>query len=222
MVKGLLLDFYGTVVEDDDAVVADIAGQVARGASTPTRAPDVVEAWQREFVLIAEGPPFRPLRASALASLAAVLAEVGCGGDPAALCAVQFAYWRSPPLRPGSRAFLASVPVPVCVVSDADRDDLDAAMARHGLAFDAVVCSEDVGAYKPDRAMFDAALDALGLAPHEVVHVGDSLRSDVAGAHGAGIRAGWVNRFGRPDTDGALAAFVLTDLSGLGPHLEQG
>lgn len=41
VIKGLLLDFYGTVVEDDDAIMDAIAAQVAAGASTPVTARDV-------------------------------------------------------------------------------------------------------------------------------------------------------------------------------------
>ena len=54
-----------------------------------------------------------------------------------------------------------------------------------------VIDSAVVGVSKPDPAIFALALDALGLpdvARSTVVHVGDSLRYDVAGALAAGIR----------------------------------
>jgi 2-haloacid dehalogenase len=169
----------------------------------------------REYEAVASGPEYRTLRDSALRSLATVMADVGCAGDPAALCARQFAYGRCPPLRPGTREFLSRVAVPICIVSDVDRADLTAAMAHHGLRFTAIVTSEDVRAYKPDRAMFTRALAALGLATDEVLHVGDSINTDVVGAHAAGIRAVWVNRHGRPVPEGAPVSHVITDLTGL-------
>ncbi|SCG56870.1 HAD family hydrolase [Micromonospora halophytica] len=215
MVRGLLLDFYGTVVEDDDALVAAIAARVAAGASTPVTAEAVAAAWMREYTTVAEGPPFRLLRDSAPESLARVMAEVGCPGDPAALYAAETARWGPPALRPGTREFLAGLRLPVCVVSDADRADLAAVVAHHGLTFTAVVTSEDVRAYKPDGAMFRRALAALGLAADEVLHVGDSLRTDVEGAHAAGIRAVWVNRHGTPAPAGAPVSHEITDLTGL-------
>ena len=46
--------------------------------------------------------------------------------------------------------------------------------------------------------MFTTALGLLGLGPHEVIHVGDSLTSDVAGAVRLGMPAAWVNRQRRP------------------------
>jgi len=210
-----LLDFYGTVVEDDDDVVEAIAKQVAARASEQVDTREVARAWAREYEAVADGRPFRSLRECAARSLATVMAEVGCPGDPALLCAAMYAYWRSPPPRPGTREFLSRVAVPICVVSDADRDDVEAAMARHGLAFTAVVTSEDVGAYKPAGAMFRRALAALGLAADEVLHVGDSLTADVAGAHAAGIRAVWVNRHGRAAPRDVPIAYQITNLADL-------
>jgi 2-haloacid dehalogenase len=214
-IRGLLLDFYGTVVEDDDSVMAAIAGQVAAATGPPITGDEVLAAWEREYTAVAEGTPFRSLRDCAAISLATVMAAVGCDEDPAILAAAQFEDGVFLPLRPGTREFLHRVAVPVCVVSDADHDGLHATITHHGLRFDAVVCSERVGAYKPAAAMFEAGLAALGLAAHEVLHVGDSLRSDVRGAHAAGIRAVWVNRRGLPLTERGPAAFVIADLSEL-------
>ena len=42
---------------------------------------------------------------------------------------------------------------------------------------------------KPAIEPFDRALDALAVDPDRAVHVGDSLRSDVAGANAAGLRS---------------------------------
>ncbi len=60
--------------------------------------------------------------------------------------------------------------------------------------FDAIVVSGEVGAGKPDPAPFCAALAALGAAPADAWHIGDSLRSDVAGANAAGLTSVWLNR----------------------------
>ncbi|NNF18029.1 MAG: HAD family hydrolase [Gammaproteobacteria bacterium] len=51
-----------------------------------------------------------------------------------------------------------------------------------------------VRAPKPEAAMFEAALDQHQLAPHELLHVGDDLVSDVGGALTLGIPTVWVNR----------------------------
>jgi len=218
MIKGLLLDFYGTVVEDDDSTMLAIAERVAAGSPARPAGSVVMADWEREYEAVANGTPFRNLRDCAVQSLATVMTAYGCPGDPAEFGAGQFS-GQVLPLRPGTREFLSGVTVPICVVSDADHAVLTAAIAHHGLSFDAVVCSERVGAYKPHAAMFRHGLAALGLEAGDVLHVGDSLRADVAGANAAGIRSVWVNRRGLPAADGASATYVIGDLSELAGHL---
>jgi putative hydrolase of the HAD superfamily len=62
------------------------------------------------------------------------------------------------------------------------------------------VASASVGADKPARAVFDAALELAGCGPEHALHVGDSPTNDVAGAAAAGIRAVLLERGeARPD-----------------------
>src|SRR6266567_181968 len=62
--------------------------------------------------------------------------------------------------------------------------------------FDAIVISGEVGAAKPDQYVFTLALQKLGVKKENAWHVGDSLKTDVAGALGAGLSAVWLNRAG--------------------------
>jgi putative hydrolase of the HAD superfamily len=79
---------------------------------------------------------------------------------------------------------------------------------------DGVVTSAEVGAAKPDVAMFELALALAEVEPGEAVHVGDSVENDVAGARAAGIRAVLVARDGgRPP--GVEAIRSLADLPAL-------
>lgn len=63
-------------------------------------------------------------------------------------------------------------------------------LAAHGIldCFDALAFSDEVGAPKPDRRMFDAVLAPLGADPARSTHVGDLVPTDVIGAHRAGMR----------------------------------
>ena len=59
------------------------------------------------------------------------------------------------------------------------------------------VYSQDHGGIeKPDPRIFEIALESAGYSAGELVHVGDSLKNDVAGAACAGIRSVWLNRNG--------------------------
>ncbi len=56
-----------------------------------------------------------------------------------------------------------------------------------GELLDGVLTSADVGHPKPAPEIFRAALALAGCSPRQVLHVGDSLRDDVAGARAVGV-----------------------------------
>ena len=60
----------------------------------------------------------------------------------------------------------------------------------------ATVSSSDHGLMKPHPSIFSAALQLLGVPAAEAVMVGDSVRQDVEGALGVGMRAILLNRAG--------------------------
>ncbi|HZW01217.1 MAG TPA: HAD-IA family hydrolase [Candidatus Deferrimicrobium sp.] len=67
-------------------------------------------------------------------------------------------------------------------------------LAQH---FEVLSISARVGYQKPHPAIFEHALDLLGVDPAEAVHVGDDPKADVVGARRAGIEPILVDRHGR-------------------------
>lgn len=61
-------------------------------------------------------------------------------------------------------------------------------------AVDAVVCSAEAGAAKPDARVFAAACEAVKSPPAQTLHVGDNRRADFEGARAAGLRAMLLDR----------------------------
>jgi putative hydrolase of the HAD superfamily len=65
---------------------------------------------------------------------------------------------------------------------------------------DGVVTSAEAGAAKPDRRLFDAALERVRCPTERALYVGDSPAADVGGARAAGLHAVLLRRHGeRPD-----------------------
>ena len=58
--------------------------------------------------------------------------------------------------------------------------------------------SERLGAVKPEKAFFDACMKELdGFRPHEIMIIGDSMTSDIAGGASCGLRTCWYNPAGK-------------------------
>jgi putative hydrolase of the HAD superfamily len=82
---------------------------------------------------------------------------------------------------------------------------------------DGVVTSAEVGAGKPDGAIFERALEIAGVGPSEAVHVGDSLREDIQGARAAGIEPVLITRGASAGRSGPDELLTIGSLSELPP-----
>lgn len=81
--------------------------------------------------------------------------------------------------------------------------------------FQFIVFAQDVGIEKPDPRIFDIALERAGCARDELLHVGDSLETDVGGARNAGVKAVWLNRDGRENSGGVVPDTEIISLAEL-------
>jgi len=59
--------------------------------------------------------------------------------------------------------------------------------------FQNVIISEDVGVNKPDKAIFEYALDKANALKQESIMIGDSIEADIRGAQDFGMRAIFFN-----------------------------
>jgi 2-haloalkanoic acid dehalogenase type II len=109
----------------------------------------------------------------------------------------------------------------LALVSNGLGRDQRAKIERAGLAprFEAIVISEEVGLLKPDPAIFERALEALGVDAAAALYVGDNRAHDVAGAAAAGMRAVWLDRDGDPFDDEHSPDAVIATLDELPPLL---
>ena len=105
----------------------------------------------------------------------------------------------------------------LCILSNTDRDLLDASMSAIGVPFDDSIVASEIGSYKPAHGHWRAFERAHGRLPD--VHVAASLFHDVAPTRELGIRCVWINRLGesaepQPERE-------LPDLSGLADALDE-
>jgi FMN phosphatase YigB (HAD superfamily) len=85
-----------------------------------------------------------------------------------------------------------------------------------GNCFAEVIISEEVGAAKPDPAIFDATFERLGHPRRaEVLLVGDSLTSDIAGGRGYGLDTCWFNPTGTARPADATSTYEIRHLNEL-------
>ncbi|MFF2369995.1 HAD family hydrolase [Agromyces sp. NPDC058110] len=115
------------------------------------------------------------------------------------------------------------------IITNGEPDFQRAKLDRLGISdrFDHVIASGALGVTKPDRRIFDAAIEVFAAeAPVDrAAYVGDRLRTDALGAAAAGLDGVWLDRFGvELDADEAAEVrearvMVMSSLEGLARRL---
>jgi putative hydrolase of the HAD superfamily len=84
------------------------------------------------------------------------------------------------------------------LISNGFRESTEMKVSRTNLAqyFDSVIISEVVGVNKPDKAIFEHALNLAGATKPESVMIGDSIEADIMGAMNFGMDAIYFNPAG--------------------------
>jgi len=88
-------------------------------------------------------------------------------------------------------------------------------LSEHGLwgYLDALVVSSEVGLTKPHPAIFQAALEKLGVTATETVFVGDIVWADVLGAQALGMRAVLTHQYHQDDPRESRPDLVINRLA---------
>ena len=213
MIKAFFVDFYGTIVHEDGEVIKKITEIICATGKVEDKR-EVGAFWWKDFqtmFLNSHGDTFETQRALEEKSLVHTLERFSSDADAKELSEMMFAHWVKPPIFEDSHAFFEKSPLPVYVVSNIDTADILQAIAYHNLHPAGVFTSEDARSYKPRKELFELALREAKLKPEEVIHIGDSVSSDVKGAGALGIKALWLNRFGKPVPEGIDCITTLTD-----------
>lgn len=213
MVKAVFADFYGTIVFEDGENVSKISNRIYETGNEQSVS-EIGSYWWNRFQKLFEnayGENFRTQRELETQSLIDTIEHFGSSEDGVKLSNEMFEYWVKPPIFEESKQFFDACPVPIYIVSNIDRSDVLQAIEYHGLKPAGVFTSEDARSYKPRKELFEYALEKTGLSPDEVVHIGDSLSSDVKGASSVGIKAIWVNRGNREVPEGVTAVKNLLE-----------
>ena len=74
---------------------------------------------------------------------------------------------------------------------------------------------------KPAKSIFEKAMRLADCQPDEAIHVGDSLKTDIAGANNAGIRSIWVSHGEELKASLASPDFTVRYTDGNGAYYRQ-
>ena len=84
----------------------------------------------------------------------------------------------------------------LAILSNTDRDFIEASMERIGVPFELAIVASEIGSYKPGHAHWSRFFEETGASRETHVHVAQSYFHDVIPASELGLRTIWINRYG--------------------------
>lgn len=211
MRKAVFMDFYGTVVYENEPHSEEVIRRIFRAgrAESPE---EIVSYWWKEygsFLQKCVGDKYRRQYDLALECLQRCLDKFEADLDAGELRDMMVEHWCCPPMYEDAEQFLKTISDPVYFVTNSDDLFMREAVRNLQLTPAGIITSEEARFAKPHEELYRYALEKSGLTPKDVVHIGDSLKGDVMCPMSLGIQAIWLNRRRQPVPKGVTAAADL-------------
>jgi len=202
-------DCYGTLIDWNGGI-----GRELERVFGAARAGELLHAYHELEPEIQREDPARTYRDV----MAIALARLGAPADEQDALGRSLPTWDAFPEVPEALEEARASGWKLAVLSNTDRDLLDASLARIGVDFELSVVASEIGSYKPSPGHWEEFFARSGADRDRHVHVGASLFHDIAPAAALGLLTIWVNRLGeepepQPDVE-------LRSLAGLAQHLD--
>jgi 2-haloalkanoic acid dehalogenase type II len=101
------------------------------------------------------------------------------------------------------------------ILSNVDRDLLEATISHNGLEVDGFVSAEDTRSYKPAVGHWNAFLERYQASKERTLHIAQSLYHDIRPAIRLGFGVVWINRYGEGNGGGVSPNYTFNDLKSL-------
>lgn len=213
MIKAIFMDYYGTVAHENGPIAMEVVQRIYKNSNAET-AEEVFGYWWKTFkkkLENANGENFRTQHDVALDNFKDLLKHFESPEVPEKLLERMEEHWCTTPIYDDARAFMDKVKLPIYFVTNSDDMYVSESLKNHDLHPAGVITSEQAKYSKPRKEIYLYALERIGLKPEEVIHIGDSLESDVECPDSVGIRSIWLNREAKVAPDGVTGVESLLD-----------
>jgi len=205
-------DCYGTLIDWNGGIGREL--ERLFGAESSAR---LLHAYHEVEPQVQRENPRRPYR-DVLTRTLVQLADrehVALAGDDQDALARSLPQWQPFPEVQASLEEARRRGWKLAILSNTDRDYIDASMGQIGVPFELAIVASEIGSYKPAHRHWEEFFARTGADRTGHVHVAASLFHDVAPARELGLRTVWINRLGEdPDPQPDVELHSLTGLAG--------
>jgi 2-haloalkanoic acid dehalogenase type II len=205
--RWVTFDCYGTLIDWNGGIRKQLARVFGED-----RADELLERYHElEPELEAEGVrSYKEVLTEAMRRLGAPAGEDEALAD-------SLPSWRPFPEVPQALAEARGRGWQLGILSNTDREYIDASMQHLGVPFELAIVASEIGSYKPGLGHWRAFEECTGRLPD--VHVAASLFHDIGPANELGLPSVWINRLG--ERPGPRPTMEQPSLTGLADSLEE-
>ncbi|MBE6122148.1 MAG: HAD family hydrolase [Erysipelotrichaceae bacterium] len=212
MAKAVFLDYFGTILQEYGP---DMQQMIARCAANSSADEGKLFTWWtknlQNLEIASYGDNFITEEEICLKLLTMAEKEFGLRDDLAELRQIVISGWMYAPIFTDVKTFLEQCGRPVYIVTNNSDKYVRVCLKRNDLHVNGIICGDMVRSYKPNKEIFEKALEVAGVDAADAVYIGDSPVSDVEGARNAGITPILLDRKGRYDNPGCRRVTNLRD-----------
>ncbi len=213
-IKAVFLDYTGTMVREDEPYTMQLLQYFLTHSdlNEPEKALRTVWSMIKDLEYNCYKETFIKKDEMVDRIIAACVKDYGLSGDLDYMHTIWRKSWIHAPLFDDVEPFFQKCPVPIYVVTNDDLCYIEESLAEKHLTPAGIAAAEMVQACKPHREIFEKALSIAGVSEREVVHIGDSIVSDVEAAKAVSIMPVLLDRKGKQTAEDVTVIRTLTEL----------
>ena len=199
MIKAVFMDYTGTIIQEKGEDLEKIVFRIWRNSRLKT-AEETVKHWWSLIKIMEEksfGDAFLTEDEIVDCLLEKLRREVGLTDNFSELHKLFQRFWMYAPLFDDVKDFFEQCSLPIYIITNNGVCYVEECLKHNHLKVAGIISGEMVHAYKPHKEIFAYALKKSGCSAKEVVHIGDSVVSDINGASAAGITPILIDRKGK-------------------------
>ena len=216
MTKAVFLDYTGTMVKEDEPYTRELLAYFIAHSDVkdPSKVLGIVWGMIKKLEAESFGDSFIRNDEKVDRILAHCIENYGLSGNLDHMHSIWRKIWVEAPLYDDVKPFFERINLPVFVLSNDDLKFLEESMRIKDLHPAGIISAEMAKACKPNRAIFEKALEVAGVEASEAVLIGDSITSDIDAARKVGIMPILIDRTGKSKAEGVTIIHSLDDLKG--------
>lgn len=214
MIKAIFIDYTGTITQENCKAVQSVVMRFVANSSLDTPKEALSYWWSNLRKLEEESylENYRTEDEIVDILLKKCEEEIGLKDNVQELHRLFQDFWTYAPVYEDAKDLFERCQLPIYILTNNGVDYVQECMKINGLKPAGIICADMAKAYKPHRELFEKALQISECKPEEVLHIGDSVSSDINGALSAGITPVLINREGKEHNNSVQTITALPQI----------